>query len=164
MKQRKVYLFLIVGLLSALLFGAGLPSLTDAAPMIPPLPTLTPTPVPAPPVRGEAIELQAHFPSTWPWDKIHWQEPRTLVQWQDEKGKWHDVTGWLGAFDEIQLDRDGMVTGIKRWWVAEDDLGTGPFRWLVYVRADRPAVATSDPFDLPAATGQKVTVEVAITP
>jgi len=47
-----------------------------------------------------------------------------------------------------------------RWYVGKEDLGSGPFRWLVYDAQDGRLLATSDLFDLPERAGQ--TVEVAI--
>jgi len=149
--------------------------------LLPPLNTLTPyptdqaTPVytvtpppptdqPAPVVTGATIELRAAFPVTWPWETAHWGTLWTVVQWQDEHGDWHDVEGWRGELDAVEIDAEGQVVGFKNWWVAPENLGTGPFRWRVFARAGGPAVATSDPFDLPATTGQIVTVEVTINP
>lgn len=83
-----------------------------------------------------------------------------MVQWQ-EKGDWHDVTGWQGTLDQIQPGANGF-TGIKGWWVAEDDLGTGPFRWVVYHGPGGAPLGTSEPFDLPERTGQSVIVELSL--
>jgi len=46
----------------------------------------------------------------------------SVVQWQDSAGNWHDVEGWRGTLDN---------RGVRRWWVAAKDFGTGPFRWVV---------------------------------
>jgi hypothetical protein len=111
---------------------------------------------------GAHIELHVTFPSSWAWDRIHWQELWTIVQWQDNEGRWHDVEGWQGTLDSITVADDGKVTGKKTWWVGEKDLGTGPFRWRVYRGKGSWLLATSAPFDLPAAIGQKIVVEVSL--
>jgi hypothetical protein len=75
-----------------------------------------------------------------------------VVQWQDGLGRWHDIDGWRG---EINAER--IV-----WYVAAKDLGTGPFRWLVY--RDSIILGISEPFSLPAAGRQMVRVRVDIGP
>lgn len=77
----------------------------------------------------------------------------TIVQWQDTAGGWHDVDGWQGTLD---------VGHRIMWWLAPDLFGKGPFRWLVYQSAERDTLATSDPFYLPAAEGEKLRVEVPL--
>ena len=80
----------------------------------------------------------------------------TLIQWQDAFGKWHDVQGWQGTFEP---------GGKVQWWVGAENLGQGPFHWLVYSeRDDGDLLATSDPFDLPAYGGQRVLVELTLEP
>ncbi len=66
----------------------------------------------------------------------------SVVQWQGVSDGWHDVDGWRGTFDP-----NNMV----RWWVGHENLGSGPFRWIVY--EGETAVFTSDPFQLPANVG-----------
>jgi hypothetical protein len=109
---------------------------------------------------GAHIELHVTFPSTWAWDRVNWQELWTVVQWQDEKGVWHDVEGWQGAPDSL-IVKDKVITGKKTWWVAKKDLGTGPFRWRVYHSKGSWPLATSAVFDLPATIGQKVVVKIS---
>ena len=83
-----------------------------------------------------------------------------MVQWQDPyTGKWRDVVGWQGTFDGVE-DKVGK----KTWWVADGDLGTGPFRWRVYRTKGGSLLGTSEPFDLPGAAGAAVTVEVVLAP
>jgi len=79
------------------------------------------------------------------------------VQWQDDKGYWHDVAGWQSTLDEVQ---DGE--GKKTWWLDEGLLGKGPFRWAVYRSQDGWLLATSGPFDLPARTGATATIEMSL--
>ncbi len=175
--------FLLTGL--ALAFGlfATTPGLAqDAITPTPPAPTWTPgpapvktpvptatapspafTPQPEPsvpsPVEGAQITLHLKFAADWPWDQIGWPDLQTVVQWQDEQGKWRVVAGWRGALDRIE-SVDGQWTGQKSWWVAAAGLGTGPFRWLVY-RADTGALLTiSEPFRLPTMALQTAVVEV----
>jgi hypothetical protein len=53
---------------------------------------------------------------------------------------------------------DGRV----RWWVEAGDFGAGPFRWVVYDRADGARLAVSDSFYLPSSTRETVSVELSI--
>ncbi len=130
-----------------------------------PIPTASPpTPPPAarPAPAGAQIELRVQFPPTWPWTKSHWQELWTVVQWQDTWGDWHDVEGWQGALDDVEIGEGGEVVGQKVWWVAESDLGKGPFRWRVY--QGWRLLAQSGTFDLPDSNGATVMVEVSLVP
>jgi hypothetical protein len=133
----------------------------------PPLPPEEPSSVPEPPPEGGRINLQIQFPETL---SYQWQDLWTVVQWHDHgdcsnpKGTWRDVEGWPGSLDEIVTRADGTVVGRKTWWVAEDDLGKGPFRWRVYRRAEGWLLVQSEAFDLPARKGQMVTVEVMLRP
>jgi hypothetical protein len=79
----------------------------------------------------------------------------TEVQWRDHAGAWHTVDGWQGI---VQPGRK------LAWWVGVENLGAGPFRWLVYDAAGGSLLAISDPFDLPAKPKQNVVVDVAIEP
>ena len=177
-----------IGIVSAVSLGCvllgvmWLPALTRAEPLsLPPLNTQTPyptgqaTPVstatpqatatsaPAPPAppTGGLVNLRVQFPE---WLSYQWQELWTVVQWQDEWGTWHDVEGWQGTLDHVTTSENGEIVGKGTWWVAKDGLGTGPFRWQVYRSEGGRVLVTSDEFDLPGATGQAVTVEVALGP
>ncbi len=146
--------------LGVLILFALLPGPARARPALPPRPA-TPTPpyVTPPALVGALIELQAHFPAAWPWAEVHWQTLWTIVQWQDGRGEWHDVEGWQGTLNEVAVSDEGVV-GRQVWWVAEADLGKGPFRWVVYAgRGGRP-LGTSEPFDLPGSGGTVTTVAV----
>ncbi|MBN1814562.1 MAG: hypothetical protein JXA14_22170 [Anaerolineae bacterium] len=129
---------------------------------LPPRPTLPSEPPPG--ATGSAIELRAQFPPAWPWNETDWQDLWTIVQWQGNEGNWHNVEGWQGTFDMVKVDEDGEVMGQKTWWVGASDLGKGPFRWQVYRGKGGMLVATSEPFDLPDATGLGVTIEVVLAP
>jgi len=144
------------------------PALAD----LPPRKTAQPTPIPTPKPpagpaaktapAGGAIELSLRFPQTWPWDEAHWQQAWTVVQWQDLDGDWHEVEGWRGTLDSITVDEGGAAVGRKAWWVAEDDLGTGPFRWLIYRDEGGRSLAASEPFHLPSFNKETVTVELTL--
>jgi len=146
-----------------------LPLAAQAAPAaIPPVPTRPPTPTPTPiasasaqaaPPDGSRIELRVKFSDTWPEVGMQWQDLWTVVQWRDDRGYWHNVEGWQGTLDEVQ---DGV--GEKVWWVAEADLGKGPFRWLVYQERDGRLLVASDSFYLPSDVGRVALVEVAVLP
>jgi len=143
-----------IGIFCALLLLGALPVLIGAAPHdLPPRPpitrpTSTPVVVPNPKAfsgaSGASIQLCLHFPDEGL--SFSWQALWTTVQWQDAQGQWHDVEGWQGTLDEVQ---NGV--GKKVWWVAEKDLGAGPFRWTVYRREGGEQLAESEPFYLPHA-------------
>ena len=142
MKSKLLFLFLsglvIVTGLQIILFESA-----PTAAALPPRPTAVPTPNPPKRIEGGFIELQA----TGEVAADLW----TVVQWQDDDGNWHDVTGWQGGLDE---------QNIKLWWVAEEHLGDGPFRWLITLDAEM--LAVSESFFLPAHHGQKINVPIAI--
>ena len=133
---------------------------------LPPRPTPRPIPQPSAkprPPAGAWLELRAQFPSTWPWDSVHWQELWTVVQWQDPYTRyWHDVDGWRGGLDDVTVDEGGAVLGGKGWWVAEKDFGTGPFRWAIFQGQRGELLSVSEPFDLPDSTGATATIEVLL--
>ena len=162
MKKSKLYLG-IGTLVCMLLVVAWLPSLTQPALALPPRPepTLTPSPTPPtqprPQVVGGFIELKVSFGATWSSANLEWQDLWTVVQWQDTIGDWHDVEGWQGTLDAV---KDKM--GTKRWWVAPPELGKGPLRWIIYQSQDGPLLTTSDPFHLPAAENETVSLEVTL--
>jgi len=54
--------------------------------------------------------------------------------------------------------------GLKVWWVAQPDLSTGPFRWVVYRGQGGEYLAGSEPFTLPDAAGALLTMEVLPAP
>lgn len=154
----------VVAAACTLLAGIALLSLAQPAqaeqaglpPRFTPTPTPTPASTPAPPRSASAwgaIELDAQFPSTWPWASSHWQDLWTGVQWQDAHGNWHDVEGWQGALDGVSVDESGSVVGRKTWWVAGADLGKGPFRWQVTRGEGGGVLVTSAPFNLPCCDG-----------
>ncbi len=121
-------------------------SATATSVALPPRPsTATPVAIPssvsAQPVGGY-IELSVHPAQADLW---------TMVQWQDGLGRWHDVEGWQGTLDE---------GGQKIWWVAQPELGRGPFRWVILTR-EREQLDFSQPFYLPKA-GQIVRVQVSL--
>jgi hypothetical protein len=145
------------------LLALWLPAFAQAAPSaLPPRPPIpTPTPTSLPPAQSPtvmaSIELHVRFGSKWSWETMTWQDLRTVVQWQDRLGNWHAVDGWRGALDEFINDE-----GCKVWWVAEDDFGSGPFRWAVTDgKSDKP-IAASNSFNLPAHRNEQVLVEITL--
>ena len=116
---------------------------------LPPRPTPQPQSTARPTVArstGGYIELTVSTDASAPADL------RTVVQWQDVSGAWHDVEGWQGAFDEGNK---------KTWWVAKADFGKGPFRWAVTQGCAM--LASSETFYLPTVTGQVVDVSVSLS-
>ena len=79
----------------------------------------------------------------------------TVVQWQGNDGRWHDVEGWRG---DLEAD------GIRRWWVAAKDFDTGPFRWAIYQSQNGPKLATSPPFHLPDQANEVLRIGISIEP
>ncbi len=90
---------------------------------------------------------------------VRWQELWTIVQWQDGKGRWHDVKGWQAAPEALSPGEARL-----EWAVAPDDLGKGPFRWVVLRGRGGDTVAASEPFMLPSEAGAVEQVEVIYSP
>ncbi len=134
---------MILGTLVAMiLFSSNYRSLGTAISPLPtrPTPAFPPRPVPPSPTPtlplGAGIELRVHTTRVGLW---------SIVQWQDGLGKWHDVEGWRGGLNE----RNRQI-----WWVSPQDMGTGPFRWLVLDGEGGDVLTASEPFYLPAVPGQ----------
>ncbi len=136
----------------------GLPPRPDDPPQPDPTP-VTPPPLPAAPDRGGLIELWVRFDPAWPWDEYPWQGMETLVQWQDGLGEWHNVDSWRGGFDECK-GNDAR----KSWWVSEDHFGSGPFRWVLYLRRGDETLVVSESFDMPSVHGEIVRVSITLAP
>jgi hypothetical protein len=156
MKDRRILGYVPAAVGACLLLAVMLE--TAAAGPLPPRPTKTPptkTPVAgSESTSGGKIALNVLFDDDWPWFEVGWQDVQTVVQWQDPwTGDWHDVEGWQGGLDSVALGKDGVV-GSKGWWVGEDDLNKGPFRWQVWVGDT--LVGESDPFNLPPNRGAVV--------
>ena len=125
------------------------------------LPPRPPTPTPTSLSSGGSIVLELTFGDDWPDRGLNWQDLWTVVEWQDGDGDWHEVEGWQGGLNQVVVKED-VVIGQNTWWVAESDLGDGPFRWLVYQQQGGPLLATSEPFDLPDSVGGMVIVDVRL--
>ncbi len=167
-RQRGARLLLACGIGCALLAITLLPVWVLAQPSdLPPRPP-TPTPAPSAPEKsrsgaratelaGAWIELHCHVPAQGP--SPFGSELWTAVQWKDSSGGWHNVEGWQGSLDEV-----ASGVGKKVWWVAEKDLGTGPFRWLVRQTDGGEPLAVGEAFYLPRAAGETILLEVSVTP
>ena len=149
----KTRTIMLVGILMAAVL---LPLAVYAAPPPPPPPPPPDEPASAskPAPEGGQINLRVQFPEAI---SYQWQELWTVVQWQDEWGYWRTVEGWQGTLDSV-----AEGAGAKTWWVAEEDLGGGPFRWRVYRSAGGWLLVQSDEFYLPGAVGEIVTVDVSL--
>ncbi len=161
-KSRPVGPLVIAAVVCAMLVGL-LPSLAQAAPMaLPPRPP-TPTPEPSTPPKvqpsGALIALEVVFGADWPARELAWQDPWTVVQWQDAYGSWHDVEGWQGNLDKVEKS-----IGWKTWWLSPQLFGEAPFRWTIYDEWGGALLFTSTPFTLPTNCGQTVTVEAILFP
>lgn len=131
-------MLVLTAVLTAQLFLLSTPAPVTA---LPPRPTATAVPASAAP--GAKITLHTTgtiSPDNW-----------TVVQWQDAQGEWHDVTGWQG---ELEADHT------KTWWVGEENLGRGPFRWLVMNEAA--LAGSSEAFYLPTGNWQELVVVVTV--
>ena len=134
---------------------------------LPPRDDQTETPVADSPIvatgQGARFHLQAHFSQEWPWETMHWQQDLWLkVQWLDENNVWQDVTGWQGQLDAIQQKEDWV--GMKEFWLADAQLGSGPYRWQVYAVHDGRLLITSDQFYLPSKSGDLMTLDTMLEP
>ncbi len=142
MKQKyRIFLIFPILLVPFLLAFTAADSITAA---LPPRPTVEPTKTKQP---GAYIQLQlsgAVVGTEGVW---------TIVQWVDNFGEWHDVTGWQGT---VELDNT------QTWWVAPDDMGSGPFRWRVLSSPTGSVLATSDEFMLPDQTRVVQAVPVVV--
>ncbi len=121
-------------------------------PTFPPLPTSTPCPTATPrPTLPPGAYIELHLspadPSLW-----------TQVEWLDGLGHWHRVDGWQGPIDYAK----GAI-GIKRWWLATDLFGRGPFRWAILTTPEGEYIATSQPFTLPSGVGITTIVSLSLT-
>ena len=125
----KVWITLITSAACTGLTMALLATLPQPAHALPPRPTVPPTIEENPSSIGAQIQLKAQFPEDWPWQTTHWQDLWTQVQWQDTNGAWHDVVGWQGTLDKVEIGKDETVMGFKTWWLGPENLGDGPMRW-----------------------------------
>jgi hypothetical protein len=158
-------LLLLTLVVAGTVVGLGLwPALSQADTLPPPPPEPPDGPDPTEPPNtyrvstSQGAQITLHLaPETEAfWRTYDWQEVWTAVQWQDRWGVWHDVWGWQGTLDEML---SGEV-GAKVWWVAKSDLGKGPFRWLVYGSKSGSLVDWSEPFYLPATSGEGLIITV----
>ena len=156
-------LALALGVVCTVLAVVVLPAWVRAAgPDLPPRPP-TPQPTVRPPAKpdtgpvGASIELEVQFSDRQ--TASRWPALWTVVQWQDDLGRWHDVEGWRGRLDRMQ---GGL--GLKTWWLADNLFGRGPFRWLVGQAEGGPPLARSESFYLPVTVGETMGVEVLLGP
>lgn len=126
-----------------------------------PPPTATPEPVIAQPAHsGSRLQLHVHYGPNWPWHLLAWQELWTEVEWSDGNN-WHTVGGWRGQMDSIS-QVGGQWVSLREWWVGGQDLNTGPFRWVVYEKPGGKVLLTSDPFMLPAHSGETIRIDLTV--
>jgi hypothetical protein len=119
---------------------------------------MTPHPAPDASATGATITLKAEFATAWSTSGRPWQELWTIVEWQDEYGRWQVVEGWQGTLDQV----DGGV-GWKSWWLDGSLFGKGPFRWEV-LTGQGYRLTLSEPFYLPINPWQVLVVPVTIQP
>ena len=117
---------------------------------LPPRPEPTATPIPSTQSSPDGALIELHYDGIAVGPQGVW----TVVEWQDtETLKWYEVQGWQGT---VELD------GTQKWWVAPADLGTGPFRWVIYDAEDGDVLQTSDEFNLPASETLITVVPVSV--
>jgi len=153
MHSRKSLLSFALSFLYAISIVASLSTAAQVnASDLPPRPSPVPTTSPGESALYSEGYIELHVLSTranlW-----------TAVQWQDHYGIWHTVEGWQGTLDEIENGK-----GTKTWWIGKADMGTGPFRWLIYQSYQGKLLAKSSPFYLPGLVEQTVKVEVPLVP
>ena len=128
----------------------------SAGPSLPPRDNPTPTPASGGDINRDGGDVSGAYiilrvlpitPTLRPVTTTLW----TVVQWEDAQGGWHDVEGWRGTLE---------ANAEKWWWVASRDYGSGPFRWVVYHRADGVMLAASESFYLPSGANEWRVVEV----
>ncbi|MAT96636.1 MAG: hypothetical protein CL608_05785 [Anaerolineaceae bacterium] len=147
----KTKLFTLILLGTIALFSLAAVDAPDAPTAPPPRPTPSPPAPTSEPVTipsGGQIVLRADAEDVTGglWTLMQWQDPYT--------GEWHDVDGWRGHFNSA---------GQVNWWVGAEDLGDGPFRWLVYNdESETDLLFTSEPFMLPSYAGETVTVAIEL--
>lgn len=131
-----------------LLLGSTMAGASEMGNLPPRPPTATPIPPTATPIPPTGGLIILNVQATQPVPNDLW----TNVQWQDDNDGWHDVEGWRGTFNE-------NLNVI--WWVAPEDLGKGPFRWVVYEeQTTEVTLAISESFYLPS--NNKAIVEVVV--
>jgi hypothetical protein len=54
--------------------------------------------------------------------------------------------------------------GVKELWLADEHLGTGPYRWQMYEHKDGRLLTTSDAFYLPSKGGDLMAVDMMLQP
>jgi hypothetical protein len=111
---------------------------------LPPRPTVAPVSGNTP---GASIQLQIEGVT------VGTEGVWTAIQWVDGFGDWHTVDGWQGT---VELD------GTQTWWVAPEDLDTGPFRWQVFDEQGGMLLATSDSFNLPERERTRMVVPIDV--
>lgn len=79
------------------------------------------------------------------------------IQWIDSAGIWHDVPGWQGSLD---LNANS-TTPFKQYTVFHNQLGAGPFHWVLYTQKDGSIIGVSPNFTLPQNAGQMLTTFVS---
>jgi hypothetical protein len=77
----------------------------------------------------------------------------TQIEWQGGDGNWHPVPGWRGY-----TSKGGAI----RWYVEQNDLGKGPYRWHLFLYEDGDDLAVSEPFYLPRTAGGQTTTKVNV--
>lgn len=83
------------------------------------------------PSEGGMITLQSASADADDW---------VVIEWQAGDGTWIQVDGWRGHINNGEIS----------WWVGSDNLGEGPFRWVIYRNeSEAEQLKVSEPFSLP---------------
>lgn len=147
-----------LGLIGALCLLALLPPTTLAAQApLPPRPTPTYSWSVAAESKSPAGAIVLKMTPGADAAALDWASLWTAVEWQDDKEQWHSVEGWQGPFDEVVAG-----VGQKSWGVADDVLGKGPFRWVVYLQKGGTPLAVSGNFNLPTSSSETVVVSLSL--
>ncbi len=148
MNKQKGMLYLLLTSFMLLCLGAFItPTAIEAQgdPLPTPTPFGTPAPTAVPPLLtvGGTLILQAYNAPANSW---------TVVQWQDANDNWHDVSSWSSQ----------ITDGYVGWWVAPENYGTGPFRWLLLDSIDGEQLSVSESFNLPGYAKDVVLIEIKL--
>jgi len=152
--MRKIINQLIGLFLLITVFLAALPTQARNASgdILPPRPTLTPTPqataVSAPTAAPDRQTAVASIRLAADGDTTGWQ---TAVEWQDSNRNWHLVAGWQAPFNQYN-----QVV----WAVAQSDYGKGPFRWVIFRNGE--TIDDSLEFYLPLTTNKIVSRHITL--
>ena len=100
-----------------------------------------------PNANGSKIQLQLADGTANTWAGVQF--------FNERNGRWETVRGadgqaaWHGTADDMH-----KRPWVQTWWLGEERLGTGPYRWVIYSAPNGYARVYSEPFFLPEQTNR----------